>query len=228
MTRAASDPPEPDRRRLRLAAVTGMTAPVIFVTVFTVEGAIRSGYHPVSMFVSELSLGPRGWVQIANFLITGALLVVFGRAAAPRLGGGAGPILLQIIGVSLMASGPFVTDPSALFDQQTVHGLVHGVFGAVVFSLAPASCLVFSRRFRRDPPWRGLASWTLTVGVALVVGVIVLKMAQQPGSILFAGRGAVQRVVLVTFMSWLFTVAAHLPRTVSSTARRGSTGSPAS
>jgi hypothetical protein len=228
MTRTASDRPGFDRRRLRLAAVAGMTAPVIFVTVFTVEGALRSGYHPVSMFVSELSLGPRGWVQIANFLITGALLVVFGRAAAPRLGGGAGPILLQIIGVSLMASGPFVTDPSALFDQHTVHGLVHGVFGAVVFSLAPASCLVFSRRFRRDPAWRGLASWSLTVGVALVVGVIVLKVAQQPGSVLFAGRGVVQRVVLVTFMGWLFTVAARLPRTVSSTARRGSTGSWAS
>ena len=126
VTLAASNQPELERRRLRLGSVAGMTAPVL---------------------VSELSLGPRGWVQIVNFLLTGALLIVFGHTVTPYLRGGRagaiGPILLQIIGLSLMASGPFVTDPSALFDQRTMHSLIHGIFGAVVFSLAPVTCFVF-------------------------------------------------------------------------------------
>jgi hypothetical protein len=30
----------------------------------------------------------------------------------------------------------------------SVHGTVHGIFGALVFSLMPVSCFVFLRRFR--------------------------------------------------------------------------------
>jgi Protein of unknown function (DUF998) len=191
-----------------------MAAAVFFVGVFSVDGWNRIGYDPLSMFVSELSLGAHGWVQIVNFLVTGALVVAFGRGLAVHFGSGpasrAGPLLVQIIGISLMASGPFTTDPSALFDQVSVHGLVHGVFGAVVFSLAPISCFVFYRRFHRDPIWRALAGWTLAVGVALVVGIVVLKISQLPASGLFDWKGLVQRAVLVTFFAWLFAFAARL------------------
>jgi hypothetical protein len=218
MSTTALNRPVPGGRRLREATVAGMTASAFFVLVFLVEGWLRPGYQPSSMFVSELSLGPRGWVQIINFLVTGALLIVFARAAAPDLRGGragaAGPILLQIIGLSLMASGPFLTDPSAQLDQRSVHGLVHDLFGAVVFSLMPVSCFVFYRRFRGDPAWRRLATWSLAAAVALVVGIAVLKVAQQPDSVLFAWKGLVQRAVLVAFMSWVFTVAAHLRHAV--------------
>ena len=106
MTRASASKAAADQRRLGLAAVAGMTAPVLFVAVFTVEGWRRPGYSPLSMFVSELSLGPDGGVQIANFLVTGALVFVFGRglAAYSRHGAAsrAGSVFLQIIGISLM------------------------------------------------------------------------------------------------------------------------------
>ncbi len=219
------DETEPDRaggqrQHMRRAAAAGMVAPVVFVAVFTVEGALRAGYDPVSMFVSELSLGPRGWVQIVNFLVTGALVVVFGRACARVLERGpaatAGPVLLQIIGVSLMVSGPFVTDPSALFDQHSVHGLIHGILGAVVFSVAPVACFVFYRRFRTDPAWPGMAGWTLTAGIGLVVAAGVLKVAQQPDGELFTWKGLIQRVFLIGFMAWLFTVAARMRSRVRS------------
>ncbi|MBA3907422.1 MAG: DUF998 domain-containing protein, partial [Pseudonocardiales bacterium] len=76
----ATDRLERRPRRFRLAAAAGMAAPVLFVAVFTVEGSLRQGYDPLSMFVSELSAGPRGWVQIVNFVVTGGLVVAFGRA----------------------------------------------------------------------------------------------------------------------------------------------------
>ena len=191
-----------------------MVGATLFIVVFLVEGWLRPGYSPISMFVSELSLGSRGWVQITSFVVTGALIVVFGRGLAVALRGGAaavaGPLLLTLIGVALMVSGPFIADPSTMFDQHSVHGIIHGLFGAVVFSLAPASCLVLYRRFRRDPAWRGLATWTLVVGVTLIVEVVLLKVAEQPTSALFAWKGLVQRVILISFFGWLFTVAARL------------------
>lgn len=199
---------------------------MLFVGVFSIEGWLRPGYSPVSLFVSELSIGPRGWTQIINFLLTGTLMVVFGHGLRVALRGGtagtAGPVLLQIIGIALFFSGPFVTDPSAMLGLHTVHGTVHQLFGAVVFSLAPVSCFVFYRRFRIDPAWRPLSGWTLGVGVALVVEVVLLKVAQQPDGPLFDWKGLVQRVLLLTFMGWLFAVAARLwsPSVPSSTPRR--------
>ncbi|MFF2031566.1 DUF998 domain-containing protein [Arthrobacter sp. NPDC058192] len=201
-------------RRIGLASVAGMVGTVLFVSVFTVYGWLCRGYSPTSMFVSELSLGPYGWVQMLNFVLTGALVVIFGRGLAAHFGTGpksqAGPVLLQCMGVSLVVSGLFATDPSAMFDQASVHGVVHGIFGAVFFTLAPVSCFVFYRRFCSDRAWRPLAGWTLAAGIILSLGVVLLKVSQQPASGLFEWKGLIQRVILVTIMTWIFAVASQL------------------
>lgn len=202
------------RRRVQVGAVAGMAGAVLFVSVFTVYGWLYPGYSWTGMFVSELALGPYGWVQVLNFVLTGALVLMFGRGLTAYFSAGAasrvGPFLVQGIGVSLIASGPFVTDPSAMFGQTSPHGMVHGIFGAIVFTFAPFSCFVFYRRFRRDPAWRPLAGWTLLSGVVLTLGIVLLKISQQPGSGLFDWKGLVQRAILVTFMAWIFAVAFRL------------------
>lgn len=206
--------PVSGRRWVELAAVSGMAGAVLFVAAFTLQAWMYPGYSWTGMFVSELSLGPYGWVQILNFLLTGALILVFGRGLGAHFSAGAaslaGPLLVQGMGVCLMASGPFTTDPSALPGQPTVHGLVHGIFGALFFTAAPVSCFVFYRRFRRDLAWRPLAGWTLAAGVLLGLGTVVLKISQQPGTGLFEWKGLVQRVLLVTIMAWIFAVAFRL------------------
>lgn len=205
---------EPGRRRVGLAAVAGMVGAVFFVSVFTVYGWLCPGYSPTSMFVSELSLGPYGWVQMLNFVLTGALVLVFGRGLAAHFSTGAasraGPVLVQCMGVSLMMSGLFTTDPSAMFDQASAHGVVHGILGALFFTLAPISCFVFYRRFHSDRVWRPMAGWTLAAGVVLTLGIGLLKFSQQLGSGLFEWKGLVQRVILVTIMAWIFAFASRL------------------
>ncbi|SFT96964.1 Protein of unknown function [Arthrobacter sp. ov118] len=191
-----------------------MTGAVLFVSVFTVLGWLQPGYSSASMFVSELSLGPFGWVQILNFVLTGTLVLAFGRGLAAHFSTGAasraGPVLVQILGASLIVSGPFTTDRSAMFEQASISGIVHGVFGALVFTCAPLICFVFYRRFRRDAVWHPMAGWTLAAGVVLILGVVLLKTSQQPDSGLFEWKGLVQRILLVTFMAWIFTVASRL------------------
>jgi predicted permease len=205
------------RRRVRSAGLAGMTGASAFVIIFTLDGWLTPAYSPAGMFVSELSLGPQGWVQILNFVLTGTLIVMFGRGLGYQFRTGpasrAGPILMVTIGVSLIASGPFTTDPSAIVDQSSIHGMVHGVFGAIVFTLAPLSCYVFYRRFRIDQDWRDLAGWTLASGLVLTVGIGVLKFSQQPGSALYEWKGLVQRILLVILMTWIFVAASRLRRT---------------
>src|ERR1700733_5130967 len=82
-------------------AWSGLAAPLIFVGVFTIEGALRPDYGAVSSYVSALSLRPRGWVQIASFLATGALLLAFACCGELRRATVWGARLLGAIGVGI-------------------------------------------------------------------------------------------------------------------------------
>ena len=146
------------------------------------EGWLRPGYEPLKMYVSELSLGPRGWIQIVNFVLFGLLLLVFTRGVAAEFQSGkasrGGIILLTILAICYLLSGPFVMDPASTpRSQMTFHGTLHGILGGIVFSLMPVSCFVFLRRFREDSKWRFLQSSTLVLGTISVVAVLLLTIA---------------------------------------------------
>jgi len=206
--------------RRQLAGWAGMIGSSLFVIVFTLEGWLRPGYDPRSTFISELSIGPRGWIQIINFIILGALFLVFtwGVSAEFRYGKAskAGPILLAIIGFSFLVSGPLVTDLAATSrDQMSIHGLLHGIFGALVFSLSPASCWVFWRRFREDPEWQPLQWLTLAAGIVTTGAVILLsastKMQVTP-NVFTPWNGLIQRMVIIPYLAWIFIFAFTLRR----------------
>src|SRR4029077_1917619 len=110
----------------RLALWAGIIGPALFVSVFLLEGALRPGYNALNTYVSALSLGPRGWVQITNFILFGGLLLVFTWAVAGQFPSGqasrGGIIVLAIIAVGYLASGPFVMDPMGTpLSQATAH-----------------------------------------------------------------------------------------------------------
>lgn len=63
-------------RRIELAAVSGMAGAALFVAAFTIQAWMYPGYSWTAMFVSELSLGPHGWIQILNFVLTGAIAML--------------------------------------------------------------------------------------------------------------------------------------------------------
>jgi hypothetical protein len=201
--------------RRAIAGWAGMIGSALFVTVFTLEGWLRPGYDPRSTFISELSIGPRGWVQILNFIILGTLFLVFtwGVAAEFREGKAskAGPILLAIIGFSFLVSGPLVTDVAATpRDQMSLHGILHGIFGALVFSLAPISCFVFWRRFRQDPNWQHLKGWTLAAGIITTAAVILLSAStktQVIPNVFTPWNVLIQRMVIIPYLIWIFSFA---------------------
>jgi hypothetical protein len=202
----------------QLAVWAGILAPALFVTTFMLEGWLRPGYQPLSTFVSALSLGPRGWIQIANFIIFGALFLVFTRVVAAGFQSGtasrAGLILLTIIASCYLLSGPFVMDPMGTpLSEATLHGTLHGIFGAIVFTLMPISCFVYFRRFRSDPEWKSMQWWTLALGAISAAGVILLTIATKlpdQHSVFTEWLGLIQRTAIVPFMIWLFIFALGL------------------
>ena len=84
--------------------------------VFLIEGATRPGYGARRHYVSQLSLGEGGWMQIANFLLCGLLSLCFALGLRRTLQGSTGatwgPLLLAVFGLGLIVAGIFVTDPA--------------------------------------------------------------------------------------------------------------------
>ena len=199
-----------------LASAAGLAAPVVFVGTFTIAGAVQPGYDPLAMFVSELVNGPGGWVQRVSFVVTGVLVVVFATRVRAGLGPGRGPTALVVtlgaLGLGLLGSGFFDTDPSTTAAPVTTRGLVHGLLGAVVFLAIPLSCLLLASHLRRSRRARALQRWSFLAGLALVVVTVAFKLSELPGSPLLPVKGLVQRVDLIVWFSWLFTLAASMIR----------------
>jgi hypothetical protein len=210
--------------RRQLGALAGMIGSALFVAVFTIEGFLRPGYDMRSDFISALSLGPRGWIQIANFLVLGTLFLVFAWGAAAEFREGKasrfGPILLAIIGFGFFISGPMVMDPTGTVRaEMTAHGIVHAIFGAIVFTLAPITCFMFFRGFRSDPNWRWFAWWTLAAGIVITAAVVALRiMSPQPPALPHPLAGIAQRMIVIPFLAWVFAFAAGLYRRSKQTA----------
>ena len=204
----------------RLAAWAGIIAPALFVAVFTIEGWLRPGYNPITTYVSALSLGARGWIQITNFIVLGLLMLVFTRGVATEFQSGKasrwGLICLTLIALLFIVSGPFVMDPMGTpLAQATIHGTIHGLAGGIIFILMPVSCFIYLRRFRQDPEWRYFQWGTLLLGVIVAAAVLLLTFTTKLPSLqsMFVDwLGLVQRFIIIPFMIWLFIFAVGIQR----------------
>ena len=177
---------ETDSRRLtKFFLICGMVfAPLFFAVVFT-QYFTRAGADIRQAPLSLLSLGDLGWIQIANFIITGllALACAIGirRALAGNAGGTWGPLLIAASGLGLILAGIFHPDPSYGFPPGTPagaaatmsgHATIHQTgFFIVVISLI-AACFVFSRGFRSrvQNKW---GIYSIATGIVAPVLIIV-------------------------------------------------------
>ncbi len=199
----------------RAGALAGMLGTLLFVAVFTIEGWLRPGYDPAGMYISALSLGPRGFIQIVNFIALGVLLLVFARGVAAELGKSAtvGVAILACIAIGFVGSGPFVMDPVTVPPAlMSAHSKIHYLLGAIVFGLGPVSCFAFFSHFSKAPDWRWFRWWTLFVGIAMVIGIGFLKAAQLSSTPLHAWIGAIQRSTLIPWLAWVFAFGVALYR----------------
>ena len=85
----------------RALVTAGVVAGPLFVAVGLVQVLTREGFdltrHPLSL----LSLGELGWVQIANFIVAGVLMLAFAGGLAWMIG--SPPLLIIILLVLAMA-----------------------------------------------------------------------------------------------------------------------------
>jgi hypothetical membrane protein len=215
-----------------LLAWAGIIGPILFTVAFVVQALFRPGYSHVAEPVSALAAGPNGWIQNANFLVFGPLMIAFAIglhiAMRPTRRGVAGPALLALSGVGLMLAGlfPWALDANGDYIVPPAH--IAGAYTA--FLAAGSGLMVLSRRMARDPSWRSLAPYSLGSGIA----VTVLFLATGPLAVpdeapLHDWAGLMQRATVAVWFACTILLALRLLRvaktyvvTSQGRARRGS------
>ena len=199
----------------------GVIGPVLLVVVFLIEGAIRPDYDPKRVFVSQLSLGEGGWLQIANFIVSGLLLVAFAFGLRRVVSSGRasrwGPILVGLVGVGLVVSGVFVTDPAlgyppgtppGLTQNPSWHGSLHLLGALLVFGGLPITSFVFARRFQAQAD-RRWARYSVATGIGMLAVFVAANLSASGVAGLGDIAGALQRVAILIGFGWIAALAAR-------------------
>jgi hypothetical protein len=208
------------RRLLRC----GVAAGPAFVAVFAVESALSNdGYRPLRHPVSALALGPRGWIQTANFTCAGTLFLAaaagLARARVPAGSGRAVPALVGAAGAGLIGAAVFVTDPVSGYPpgtpdaptEPTRTGNAHSLVAVPVFVGLPAAALACGWRSWRTGQHRfGLYSAGTAVTMLTTMALAGAGFGQVPR--LVSLGGLFQRVSIVTGFGWLTALCARALR----------------
>lgn len=222
-SRGGAEACTPAMRVTRSLLGYGLVAGPFYVAVVLIQAAIRTGFDLTRDDVSLLSNGSLGWIQVVNFLLTGAMVIACaaGMARALKAGPGAtwAPRLLAVYGLGMIGAGLFAADPMNGFPAGapagrpatvSTHGILHLAFAGVGFLCLVAACVMFARRFlaEKKTPW---AVFSVVTGVLFLAAFAGLASGSSSQAVVLFFWAA-----LITVWTWIGSVALHLYRSVPS------------
>lgn len=197
----------------RIGLVAGVIASVIFIAVSTEEALTRDGFDLKRHAISMLSLGERGWIMAATFLVTGALVLGLARSLRGLHAGRSAPLLVGGFGVGLVLAGIFPAPrglgfpagtPVDMQPEMTTTAILHSAGFNVAFGCLIAACFVFAKAYHSRGRGR-VAAACLVTGLGLPVLIGLGMSAAIPAGVAFY-------IAAVLGWVWLATVAVlHLP-----------------
>lgn len=156
--------------------LAGAVAGPLYLVVGLIQAFTRPGFDIRRHDLSLLANGDWGWIQIANLIVSG-LLVIAGtigmrRAMSTGRARTWGPLLVAVYGLGLIGAGIFTADPALGFPPGTPadahtfswHGMLHLLCAGVGFLSLIAACFVFARRFAAARE-RGWVAYSVVTGV---------------------------------------------------------------
>lgn len=201
----------PSHHALALAGVVG---PPLFVTVFTIAGELRTGYSATAAAISDLGVGPQAWIQNTNFVVFGALLLLFAIGFRQRMatvidpgGATASGLLIATTGTGLIGSAIFTAAPAT-------EGL-HLLLGFLLtFGSAITATVYVGRRLRDVPGWRRFARYSRLTALGAVLLVALSFVALNPSSPLEPLQlgGVIERALVVEVFVWHTAAGSQLLR----------------
>lgn len=194
----------------RALLACGIVGPILFIATFLIDGATRPGYEPTRNLVSQLATGTGGWVQIANFIACGVLLIAMAIGLFRSFGLTATASVVAVFGIALILAGLFVTDPGfgyppGTLERRTPHGEIHDYVSIVAFlalGLAPLSAAA-QANISASRDWRIYSALTAVIVLASIVVTTIAVNNAQNGTWPDAPTGLLQRISIVAGLGWL-------------------------
>lgn len=211
----------------RLCLWAGIIGSFFFVLVYTIAGFLAPGYSAMREVISFLELGPTGWIQILNFILTGLLFVLF--AWGVRLGmrpwRASGwlvvmTVMIALSGVGLIMAGLFPPDPPGTI-QLSLRGNLHAISFTVAFLGLGIACLVASGIFLRTAGWRLHGAYSLLSGLfpifaalgnlyGIFVAANASSLAVSATSSQLANGGLINRILVIVGFAWYVILASRM------------------
>lgn len=188
-------------RRLRIAALCGVLAPVAFVGGTFLAGAMRDGYDPRTQAISELfEVGaPTSGIAVAGFVAFGLLAIPFAWAVYHGLPGDplAAGALIVLDAVGTLAILAFPCSEGCPGAGAGAGDLMHTVTAGIAYIGHLGAPLAVARHLRRYPRWGGLRAVSWGLGL-VAVGLFLFWLVGLAG----AYGGLAQRAFTITSDLW--------------------------
>jgi hypothetical protein len=165
----------------------GYIAGPFFIALSLLQAFTREGFDWIRHPASLLSLGDLGFIQIANFVITGLLFIACAVGLKRVVTAGVGrkwlSPLFAVVGIAFILGGVFVADPAFGFPPGTPegmpktmswHSILHGIAPVIGSFAISAALLIFARRL-----WKQGRRGASIVPVLVVIVSFVLSALPQ-------------------------------------------------
>jgi len=191
--------------------LAGIIGPLVLIAATLLSNLDYNGYDWLSQTISQLSLGPYGWIERTGFIITGVSSIIFAEALyagfRPRRSLTAAVLVWLLIGLGFTTAGVFQADTSVI-GVASWHGLIHNIAGYSLAGVFPFACFLMVPVYKADIHWRNFVAYTIAAGT---VGLVMdLSRVTVPWSLLGPWNGLYERVILLNALVWLELVALKL------------------
>lgn len=200
---------------IRLLLMCGVVSAPLFYLAAIIQSFTRVGFDIRRHAISTLTLGDVGWIQSANFFITGSLAVCAAigvwRLLRGRMGGTLGSLLIGIYGIGMIMAGLFRPDPGLSFPpgapaeiptSMSGHAALHSVAFFTAFICLIAAGIVFARRFAVQ----GERGWSIYCIASCIVAPVLIMI----GSSIASWIGVIMGCAGIVAFGWVSILAARL------------------
>lgn len=199
---------------MRTLLWTGILLGPIFYAVALSQILTRTGFDISRQPLSLLALGEGGWIQTANFIVTGVLglclaIALFGIDKG--LSGIAAGMLIAVFGVGIILAGVFPSDPSMGFPPGAPDGVpevmsqtakLHGLGFMVSFSALTLAFAAFGFMFWDDQRAFAIACFAMIIVIPVVIGAGMSRMDWASLAFFWAGALSFGGLAVVSYLLW--------------------------